>query len=255
MRMVFATLSTLSLILSFVSSSFGQAEIRINDKMAPPSGWAVISLRQGSEPRPIGSGQGGMMGAFGSMFESDPLILVENSSGEVTFRIDEFGPDGILFSFESSVPDVGLDNSQPFAYIALRVSPNAVPGMQATIGLDPNRTVMYDETGEPYQLRTREGRFTVGGLSISCMNPLTGMVRAGEQVTLRGVGFEPRARVEFDGVEARSVVVNANTIVATAPMDFLADYVEVKVRNRTPGPDGRRPQDVFVSYRFGCFEN
>jgi hypothetical protein len=241
------------------------AELRINNKMTPASGWAVISIQQGTEPRPVGTGQGGLtfetlgdtfVAAAEALFISEPLLVVENSRGEISFSIDEFGPDGIVFSFASSIADVGLDNSRPFAYIALQVNPAAVPGTQAIIHLDPERTILCNEAGEPEPLTVRDGLFTVGGLSISCIDPPTGMVAAGQSITISGVGFEPRAQVEFDGIpENRARVIDENTIVATAPMDFVADDVEVRVRNRTPGPGRDRPQDFFVSHRFGCFTN
>ncbi len=263
MKISLVTVFLLLTISSLGSSSLGEVvELRINDKMTPPGGWAVITIRQGSEPRPVGSGRGGLMdetsGAVwspGSLFISEPLILVENSSGELTYQIDEFGPNSVLFSFESSEADIGIDNRRPFAYIARRVNPNAVPGTQATIRFDPESTFMYNESGEPFDLRTRSGQFRVGGLSITCMNPLTDMVLTDQEVTILGVGFDPSLRtdVEFDGVRASARAINDRTIVATAPMDFLADTVEVKVRQRTPGPGRDRPRDTFVSYRFGCF--
>lgn len=263
MKTIVATIC-LGVLWFLIAPAIGEsAELRINNKMAPASGWAVISIQQGTEPRPVGTGQGGLtfatlgdtfLGAAGDLFISEPLLAVENSRGEISFSIDEFGPDGIVFSFASSIADLGLDNSRPFAYIALQVNPAAVPGTQAIMHLDPDRTVLYNEAGEYEQVTVRDGLFTVGGLSISCIDPPTGVVAAGQSITISGFGFEPGAQVAFDGIaDSRARVIDENTIVATAPMDFLADEVEVRVRNRTPGPGRDRPQDFFVSHRFGCF--
>lgn len=257
------------LILSLAGLAFAQiAEIRVSNETAPPSGWAVISLKQGTEPRPVGSGQGGLttdaqgataglMTAPGDLFLYPPLLLVENTTGDLSYRIDEAGPNGIRFSFESTIADVGVEYERPFAYLALRVSPSAPVGAQAVLSLAGASTAFFDEAGQPLDLILRDGLFKVGGLSITCMSPLTGMVMEGDLVTIFGVGFEAgNVDVEFGGMKARRPVTSeANKIVVRAPMDFLADTVEVKVRNRTRGPDGVRPENKFVSYRFGCLDN
>ena len=56
------------------------------------------------------------------------------------------------------------------------------------------------------------------GLSISSLSPASGPVGGGTEVTVHGTGFEPGARVTFDGFDAISTqFVDSTTLVATTP--------------------------------------
>lgn len=228
--------------------AFGQTfDLRILDKTAPAGGWAVMAVRQ-YEPRPIGSGQGCF--TYGStFFVEDPRLVVGNETGDATFQIEEFKPGSLLFSFLTLSEDFGLDG-RPFIYIAMRVSPDAVEGSSAVLSFDPEGTFLVDSEGVAHTPEIIDGLFTVGGLSISCVYPKSGRVKAGQNVTITGVGFQSGSGVTFNGEKSTSVRFESeNTLVAVAPVDFLSENVTVEVVN----PDGYG--DTFVMQRFGCLED
>ncbi len=83
------------------------------------------------------------------------------------------------------------------------------------------------------QSATQVGGFTyVGPPTVTGISPASGPVAGGTVVTITGAGFQPGARVFFDGAAATNVVVNdAMSITATTPATNHGRTVNVAVQN------------------------
>ena len=109
-----------------------------------------------------------------------------------------------------------------------------MPGTHASLFLDPAASVWIDPFGQPYAQQIKNGEFEVGGtVSINDVFPGMGLLPAGSSVAVRGIGFQPGALVEIDGVP-----VSATNFVSSSEIDAIlavdADLYGRRVRIRNP---------------------
>ncbi|MBI1350146.1 MAG: hypothetical protein GC156_03410 [Actinomycetales bacterium] len=84
--------------------------------------------------------------------------------------------------------------------------------------------------GESYNASTNT--CTAIGLTATAINPSTGLMPGGTEVTVSGTGFVPGATVTIDGVPATDVrVLDAQTVLATTPGSSSEYPVDVVVTN------------------------
>jgi hypothetical protein len=100
--------------------------------------------------------------------------------------------------------------------VSVAVRPDARPGADGTVAIDPARSLWIGPSGQPYPQRVQDGSFVVlGPLSISDVLPARGGLLAGSTVTVRGLGFQAGADIEIDGVLVGSTAFVGETELAT----------------------------------------
>jgi hypothetical protein len=128
----------------------------------------------------------------------------------------------------------GTDAAVPILAVTLSVPPDAQPGTHASLLLDPLASVWIDPFGQPYAQQIKDGNFVVGGtVSINDVFPGMGLLPAGSSVVVSGLGFQPGAIIEIDGVS-----VAATNFVSGFEVDAIlgvdADLYGRRVRIRNP---------------------
>jgi len=93
------------------------------------------------------------------------------------------------------------------------VRPDAPLGASSSLVLDPASSLWTDPSGQPYAQQVKSGTFVVqGSVSISDVNPGSGLLPAGSTVVVTGIGFQPLTKVEVDGVGTRSTFISPTEI-------------------------------------------
>ena len=212
-RGVPATLG-LMCVLSLVksSSSIGQvaSEIypRVLDEQAPPGGLIQLKVHL-TEPRPITTGSGSVSDGEPSQGAQAPLgsmqgVALFSPAGDVIGAAVASGT-SVSIRFFSPTGTFGTDENSPIIAVSIPVSPDALPGQTELLTLDPNSSYWVAPSGETYEQEVVWGKFTVGGsVSISNIDPGGGEVPAGSTISVSGVGFQPGALVQIEGVELES---------------------------------------------------
>ena len=122
----------------------------------------------------------------------------------------------------------------PILAVTIGVSPDSLPGAQAKLVLDPAASFWLDPAGVPYAQQVKNGNFEVGGtVSINDVIPGMGLLPAGATVVVRGMGFQPGAIVEIDGVSVDSAVVASGAEVDVT-LGVSADLYGRRVTVKNP---------------------
>ncbi len=232
----FGLMCVLSLVYPSPSESRDRDEIypRVLDERSPPGGMIQLKVKL-TEPEPISigdatvEGQGGAEGPLGSP-EAVALFAEEGDvSGAAVVRGRQ-----VSIRFSSRHGTFGTIEDSPIIAVSILVRPDAAPGQTTRLNLDPSMSFWVAPSGQMYEQEVQTGTFTVGGsVSITNIVPGGGLLPAGTTATVSGLGFQPGATVEIDGVE----LVSTRYVGPTQLEVVLASATEmhgrrVRVRNR-----------------------
>jgi hypothetical protein len=213
---------------------FAGVSLKILNASAPPGGTMQLALEV-TEPKPISTGSA--------------AILLDTAVLGPVMGVALYGPAGaqsdaagtavvtgtrLTVRTVSPTSAFGMSTAVPILSVTMRVRPDALRGAQATLRLDPAASFWVDPTGHPYAQQVRNGTFDVAGtVSIHDVFPGTGLLPAGSTVVVRGMGFQPGAQIEIDGVPlASAAVVSDSEVQATIAVS--ADLYGRRVRVRNP---------------------
>jgi hypothetical protein len=208
--------------------------LKILNTSSPPGGTMQIAVTV-TEPKPISTGSAvltlntavlgpvmgvALYGPAGAQSDAAGAAVVSGN----TLRVRTVSPSSAF----------GTSTAVPILAVTMGVRADALPGAQATLLLDPAASFWVDPAGLLYPQDVRNGTFRVAGtVSIHDVFPGTGLLPAGSTVVVRGMGFQPGAAVEIDGVPlASAAVVSATELDATIAVS--ADMYGRRVRVRNP---------------------
>jgi len=218
-----------------------EASVRVAEEMAPAGGLAVIQIEL-TEPAPILDGRvtfrtsGTVLGNLCGIGLFSPSLDVV---GAVTRRDDRTTE----VRFVGFNGEVGTVDDLPVMVAALEVPTSALPGQQGELRILESELQLNAPNGITYRNDLKSGMFTVGGISITKVEPSKGIVEAGERITFRGVGFDSESKLDVDGVTLVSVqVVSPVEIRATAGETFRIDNRRIRLTN------GEGTRDFFYSF-------
>jgi hypothetical protein len=222
-------------LLFCATTSFAQGTppvlLRVPDQQEPPGGLLAMKVML-TEPSPI------IRGMMALAFNPTPLgsiqdVALFSPTGHVsgTAVID-----GGLINIAFNAPDGTLGTGGrdiTLAAIAIPVRDDANPGDQSPLNLDPNASWWIDPFGDPYAQEIRQGLLTVGGtLSITDVVPGSAFAPAGSTIAVLGMGFQPGARVQIEGVDVGPTrFVSPSRLEVTLAADALMHGKRIRVRN------------------------
>src|SRR3954462_7255586 len=220
----------LALLLSAIAfaDTFAGLSLRVLNDSAPAGGSHQLKLSV-TEPRPIIISQanidyGAALGPVqGVLMPSDPASAGAAVVQGHSLRIRTVSPGGTL----------GLSTTAPAVVVTIAVPAGLAAGTTAALNLNPLTSFFDDASGKPYPLQVKQGTFHVQGtVSITDVLPGGGFLPTGSTVTLVGLGFQPGAPVEIDGVAvASSAFVDANHVQAVTAADAQLDGRRVRGTN------------------------
>ncbi|HEY6908016.1 MAG TPA: hypothetical protein VI356_01495 [Myxococcales bacterium] len=128
---------------------------------------------------------------------------------------------------------LGMSTAAPAIVITMAVPATAVPGSFFPLNLDPAASFWIDPSGNFYPEQIKQGTLRVGGaVNITDVVPGGGFLPAGSTISVIGLGFQPCAIVEIDGVSvASSTWISANRVDAVTGVAAQLDGRRVIVRN------------------------
>ncbi len=185
-------------------------DLRVVDETAPPGGLAVV-LVELTEPKPISRGRIRLAQAASPLGRVVGAAILD-SSGDATSRLVSIQGD-VVMEFDSPQSILGTDPNLPFMAVAIEVLETAVPGQTTSLVLDLSASEFFDPQGQLYPEETQPGRFTVGGLSITGLTPLTGNFGAGGLIRIEGAGFDPDVDVNIQGANLGPVRVLSERLI------------------------------------------
>jgi hypothetical protein len=209
---------------------------KVLDAHAPPGGVLQLTVSL-TEPTPIlhvlgnisFEGVGSVMGVA--------LFSASGAQSDVAGTAVLSGG-GLTLQATSPTSEFGTDPTQPILTVAIDVPPDTPLGTTGPLAIDPASSLWLDPTGQPYTENVKNGTFVIAeGPSIRNVSPGGGLLPAGSAVVVEGVGFQPGAVVELDGVPVASTTfVSDREIDTTISADADLYGRGVSVRN----PDGSR---------------
>jgi len=213
---------------------FSGVSLKVLNASAPAGGTIQLTVAL-TEPKPIVTGSavlsldtatlGSVMGValYGPAGASSDAAGAAVASGNaLTIRIT------------SPSAAFGMDAAVPILAVTMGVRPDAAVGAQAKLLLDPASSFWLDPAGVLYAQEVKSGTFEVAGtVSIGDVFPGTGLLPAGSTVEVRGMGFEPGAIVEIDGVSVASAAFVSDREVAVTIAD-AADLYGRRVTLKNP---------------------
>jgi hypothetical protein len=226
------------------SSSSGTAEpfagvsLKVLNASAPSGGTMQLAVSL-TEPKPISTGSavisldGAVLGPVMGVALYGPDGPLSDAAGAAVVS-----GNGLVVRTVSPSTDFGLSTTVPILAVTIGVSPNALPGAQSKLVLDPAASFWLDPAGVPYSQQVKNGNFEVGGtVSINDVIPGMGLLPAGSTVVVRGMGFQPGAIVELDGVAVDSAVVVSDAEVDLT-LGVSADLYGRRVTLKNPDLSG-----------------
>jgi hypothetical protein len=222
-------------LLFYATTSFAQGTppvlLRVPNQQEPPGGLLAMKVML-TEPSPI------IRGMMALAFNPTPLgsiqdVALFSPTGNVTGTAVI---DGGLINIAFNAPDRTLGTGGrdiTLAAIAIPVRDDANPGDQSPLNLDPNASWWMDPFGDPYTQEVRQGLLTVGGtLSITDVVPGSAFAPAGSTIAVLGMGFQPGARVQIEGVDVGPTgFVSPGRLEVTLAADALMHGKRIRVRN------------------------
>jgi hypothetical protein len=218
---------------------FTGLSLKVLNETAAPGGLVQMKVSV-TEPKPIIIGMGRIN--FGPVLGTVQGLLIPDSPqsagvgviGDHSLVVQTLSPDGTI----------GTSTAGPAVVVTISVPPTAPAGASAPLNLDPTTSFFTDPSGNDYPLQVKEGTVRVGGtLSITDVLPGGGFLPAGSTVSVIGIGFQPGATVEIDGLEVgSSTFIDSTRIDAVTAAAAQLDGRRVSVRN----PDHTRA--AYFSY-------
>ena len=216
------------------SDSFSGVSIKVLNSSAPPGGTIQLTVTL-TEPKPIvtaGAGISFDTGVLGPVMG----VALYGPAGASSDAAGAAVPNGNALTVRTTSPSgaFGTDAAVPILAVTLGVRPDAPVGSDSRLVLDPATSFWIDPLGQPYAQQVKNGNFEVGGtVSINDVFPGSGLLPAGTAVAVRGMGFQPGAIVEIDGVSVVSTAfVSSSEVDAT--IGIAADLYGRRVRIRNP---------------------
>ncbi len=208
--------------------------LKVLNSSAPPGGTMqlVVTL---TEPKPI------IIGMTTLSFDPTVLGAVQglalygaNGASSDAAGAAVISGNGLAVRATSPSGSFGTAAGVPIVTATIAVRPDATPGAQASLALDPAASLWLDPAGQPYPQQVKSGTFEVrGSLSIDDVFPGGGFLPPGSTVTVRGSGFQPGAIVEVDGVGISSISFVSSTQIDVVIADG-ADLYGRRVTVRNP---------------------
>src|SRR5262249_4969527 len=139
----------------------------------------------------------------------------------------------VTVRFSSPNGTFGLANEYPILTIAVRISPNAVPGQEFPVILDPKASIWRDILGAAIPFEFHQGSVTVdGSVSIDDVVPGGGVVPAGVPFSVIGTGFGPETRIQLNGVLGyRAEYAGGSEFKVTLNENRVLDGTQIRARN------------------------
>jgi hypothetical protein len=196
---------------------FSGVSLKILNSQAPPGGVIQLTVTL-TEPTPV------MFGMTSLAFDAGALgpVLGVALFGSAGAQSDVVGAavirnNQLTVRTASPSAQFGMAIGAPILTVAIAVSPDAPLGSNGRLTIDPANSWWLDPSGQAYAQQVKNGRFEIAGtLSVNDVEPALGLLPAGSQVTVRGIGFQPGAIVELDGVPVASTTFVSDTeLVAT----------------------------------------
>ncbi|HEY2031273.1 MAG TPA: hypothetical protein VGH20_18910, partial [Myxococcales bacterium] len=200
--------------------------LRMRNQSAPPGGvyQMVVDL---TEPMPIVIGRGlakpsGRHVLLGALLPADPAAAAVAVKGPQGIDVHIVSPSG---------GDFGLNPAAPLLALTLGVPADTAVGSTAPLALDPNASQWFGALGVLPQ-EIKNGVFTAGGaFCITDVVPGGGFLPAGSTTSVIGMGFQPGASVEIDGVAVSSTTfVSPNRLDVVNAVDMQLDNRRIRVR-------------------------
>jgi IPT/TIG domain len=218
------------------SGNFNGISVKVFTSDAPPDSTIQLTAAL-TEPAPI-------LTAVSVLSISDPSSALGPVLGAALF-----GPGGsssevagtaiaqdgqVTIRTTSPSAEFGTDATVPILTVTRAVRPDAPLGAEGTVAVDPAQSLWIDPSGRPYTQFAESGGFKVAGtMTITDVLPGHGVVPAGSTVTVRGIGFQPGARVDVDDVNVASTEFVSDTELR-ATISQSADMYGHKVKVKNP---------------------
>jgi hypothetical protein len=230
-----------SLAVADGGRSAREVALSVPNEMSPAGG--VVQMKfMVTEPTPISSG--GPRFSFDSMFDAVWGVELFSPRGDVNGAAILNGSHVNVFYTNSGGAS---GNDYPIMTVALHVRPDAAAGTQTQFSLDPASTWILGLLGVASLKPEPPATVSVAGtISITNVVPGGGLLPAGTVVSIQGIGFDQKTRVQLSGVKATAItVVSKNEIQFT--LAEAANMTGVKIE--AVNPDGS--QDTYFSYMRG----
>ena len=206
--------------------------IKIRNEVVPPGGTVQVKVFV-TEPKPISGGKTWM--DLGDEI-ADIFGIALHSPGGDALGVAVRHAGGLEIRCLSPAVGLGTGEDYPVLTIAAGVRADVRRGTQIPLALDPAATWWLDPYGRAYPLDINQGTLAIGGsVNIHNVVPGGGLAPAGSVVRIDGLGFQPGAKVQAEGLLVSSVdVVNPQRIDLVLAADIDLRGLRVRVTN----PDG-----------------
>ena len=203
---------------------------KILDERKPAGGTVQLRLTL-TEPKPIITATGCVGGPSPALGAVQAVTLFDPNTAAAAVS----GGGCLSVSTVSTEPSFGTAPGVPLMAVTMPVSASASVGDSAPLTLDAAASVWIDPAGLPYPQSVRDGAFTVGGtLSITGVVPGGGALPAGTVITLEGLGFQPGALAEIDGVRVGPTAFVSATRLEVPVIDPVPRMESKRIRVRNP---------------------
>jgi hypothetical protein len=215
-----------------VLDTFSGVSLKVLNASSPPGGVMQLNVTL-TEPKPIATGSA--------------LLSVNTAVLGPVMGVAVYGPGGaqsdaagtavvagntVTVRTVSPSSAFGTSIADPIVSVTMRVRPDTLPGAESKLLLDPAGSSWTDPNGVTYAQQVKTGTFQVAGsVFIEDVFPGMGLLPAGSTVVVRGMGFQPGALVEIDGVSvSAAALVSGSEIDATIGVsaDMYGRRVTVK---------------------------
>jgi hypothetical protein len=217
---------------SGAAETFSGVSLKVLNASSPPGGVMQLNVTL-TEPKPIATGSAllsvntAVLGPVMGVAVYGPGGAQSDAAGTAVVAGDT-----VTVRTVSPSSAFGTSIADPIVSVTMRVRPDALPGAQSKLLLDPAGSSWTDPNGATYAQQVKTGSFDVAGtVFIEDVFPGMGLLPAGSTVVVRGMGFQPGALVEIDGVSlSAAAVVSGSEIDATIGVsaDMYGRRVTVK---------------------------
>ena len=208
------------------ATPFAGVSLRVSNEEAPPGGSFQLKVLV-TEPTPIVTGSAAL-GVGGLLLQGVVFPDNPDAAGAAVFS-----KTGVTLRAVSPSGTLGLSLQAPIVAVTLAIPQTAPFGSAYPLTIDPLLSTFIDPAGQPYPEQIKPGKLRIAPiLCISDVVPGGGFLPAGTTIVVVGLGFQPGAIVEVDGVPITSTVfVDASHLEATLGADAQLDGRRVRVRN------------------------
>ena len=219
---------------------FAGVELKILDEIVPPGGMLQMKVSV-TEPKPILKGRQGarFLQSFSApqgaaLFNQIQGIALFSKVGDAS-AVAVLGSGDVQFYFNSPLSSFGTGVDYPVMVVDIPVAADAVAGQTADLTLDTSTAQWLDPSSQEYPLLFSPGVMTVGGnISISSVTPGGTVVPAGKTISIKGVGFNPDAKVQINNANvATSHYISANEVQVTLNRSVNMEHQRVRVTNQS----------------------